>query len=300
MFVPSLEPRFIPNADVVFATWWQTAESVADYPTDKGVKFYLIQHYETWGGPKDRVDRTWMSPLHKVVISRWLSDLGTSMGAARMRHIPNAISERFRVMRPPEDRPLSVALLNGGGVKWKGGADALKVLERLHNRHPDVPVTMFGLRRRGPEIPAWIDYYQNPSQDDLVRLVYNNNRIYLGASWAEGWALPPAEAMACGCAFVGTDIGGFRDYAIDGETALLSPPKDREALYRNLCRVIEDAGLLRRLQRNGTANIRQFTWERSGALLEQYLYDVIGDDRNVVHRPPTGARRPMVSRNDAR
>jgi L-malate glycosyltransferase len=85
--------------------------------------------------------------------------------------------------------------------------------------------------------------------------------------------------MACGCVFVGTDSGGCRDYAINGETAILSPPRDREALYKNLCRVIEDSDLRQRLQRNGTAYIQQFTWEKSGSLLEQYLFDVIGDGR---------------------
>jgi L-malate glycosyltransferase len=279
MFVPSLEARFIPDADVVFATWWQTAEAVADYPADKGVKFYLIQSYETWGGPKDRVDRTWMSPLYKVVISRWLLDLGAAMGAIGLRHIPNALSERFRVVCSPEDRPVSIVALYAR-AELKGAADALAVLERIHRRYPNLPMTMFGVGRRGLEIPSWIQYWQNPRQDDLINSIYNNSSIYLGASWAEGWSLPPAEAMACGCVFVGTDSGGVRDFAIDGETALLSPPKDREALYRNLCRVIEDGELLRRLQRNGTANIRQFTWEKSGGLLEQYLCDVIGNDRN--------------------
>jgi len=65
----------VPDADVVVATWWKTADWVAALSPKKGAKAYLIQHYETWGGPPGEVDRTWRLPLHKIVISRWLADL---------------------------------------------------------------------------------------------------------------------------------------------------------------------------------------------------------------------------------
>lgn len=77
--------------------------------------------------------------------------------------------------------------------------------------------------------------------------------------------------MACGCAFVGTDIGGFREFATDGETALLSPPGDHDAMLRNLVAITEDAALRRRVQQAGTRNIEQFTWQRAGLELERYL-----------------------------
>ena len=109
-----------------------------------------------------------------------------------------------------------------------------------------------------------------------MRDLYNAHCIYIGASREEGWGLPPAEAMACGCAFVGTDIGGFREYAINGLTALLSAPGDRDAMFKNVCRVIENPNLLNRLQTTGTEHIRQFTWEKSGAKLEAYVHEVLG------------------------
>jgi glycosyltransferase involved in cell wall biosynthesis len=154
--------------------------------------------------------------------------------------------------------------------------DLLAVLSRFHAEFPEVTVVMFGTPARGQEIPDWVTYYENPQQDVLVRELYNRSAVYLGASLSEGWALPPAEAMACGCAFVGTDIGGFRDYATNGETALLSPPGDREALFQNLCAIFRDAKLLRRIQRSGTTNIQQFTWARSGAALERYFLENCG------------------------
>jgi len=43
--------------------------SVMECPLAKGEKSYLIQHHETWMGPKDLVDDTWRMPLRKVVVS---------------------------------------------------------------------------------------------------------------------------------------------------------------------------------------------------------------------------------------
>jgi len=277
LFVTGLDSRFIPDADAVFATYWRTAEFVAEYPSTKGEQFYLIQHYEIWAGPKERVDRTWLAPLHKVVISQWLYEVGRSLGATRMRYITNAIDhEQFRVIPRKKLTELGVLSMYHS-VPWKGAEDVIAVFARLHERFPNLRVSMFGLDARPPQIPDWMEYLRNPSPDGL-RDLYNSHSIYVGASRAEGWALPPAEAMACGCVFVGTDIGGFRDYAINGRTALLSSPGDRNAMFENLCRVLEDPELLGRLQKAGTEYIRQFTWEESGARLERYLNEVVERD----------------------
>lgn len=268
---PDLQARSIPDAEVTVATAWQTAGAAASLPASNGAKFYLIQHYETWSGPKDEVDATWLLPMKKITISRWLYDLGQGLGADNLRHIPNGIDfTRYRVTTPPEQRPMSVLSLYHH-ESFKGVPDALAALRGFHEQFPHVPVSMFGTSPRGEDVPDWISYFENPDQDVLVRDLYNGHAVYLGASLAEGWALPPAEAMACGCAFVGTDIGGFRDYATNGVTALLSPAGDREALLRNLCAVAQDPELLRSIQRRGTSNIQQFTWEKSGAALERYF-----------------------------
>lgn len=273
--------KSVPDADVVFATGWSTVEHVLELAPSKGVPFYLIQHYETWSGPQALVDGTWRSGLHKVVISNWLYALGKKLGAPNLRHIPNAIDHGvFRVLNDPLQRGPGVASMYAV-ASFKGTSDAMWVLHAIHAIHPNVPVTLFGAGRRGPDVPDWVVYHQDPTQNMLVSDVYNASSIYLSASLSEGWALPPAEAMACGCAFVGTDIGGFADYAKDGFNALLSPPADREALLRNLRRAIEDQDLRHQLQARGEQSIRQFTWERSGAEMERYILEVLGLKRRA-------------------
>ena len=66
MVVRSLEERLIPQGDVIVATAWQTAEWVNGYERDKGEKFYLIQHYEKWSGPEERVEATWKAEIERL------------------------------------------------------------------------------------------------------------------------------------------------------------------------------------------------------------------------------------------
>ena len=268
---PDLQARHIPDADITVATAWQTAGAVNILPLSKGKKFYLIQHYEIWSGPKEKIDATWLMPLEKIVISKWLYELGRDLGANNVRYIPNGINlARYNIISSPEHRPPGVLSLYHD-YSFKGVPDAIAVLQGFHERFPHIPVKMFGTPPRGADIPDWISYFENPPQDVLVKDIYNGSTVYLGASLTEGWGLPPAEAMACGCAFVGTDIDGFREYATHGETALLSPAGDRQALLHNLCTIVQDRELGWAIQRRGTANIQRFTWESSGAALVRYF-----------------------------
>ena len=69
---------------------------------------------------------------------------------------------------------------------------------------------------------------------------------------------------------------GVRDFAENEVTALLSPPKDPEALARNIVRLLENDDLRIRLAKAGHERIKEFTWENSTDLLEQFLKGVIG------------------------
>jgi glycosyltransferase involved in cell wall biosynthesis len=273
LYIPEPTAQHIPDADAVFATFWATAELVLDLPPSKGQKFYLIQHYEIWGGPKERVDAIWCAPLYKVVIANWLYEKGLELGIqpSEMAHIPNGINHNFfQLLQLIEKRPYRVAMMYSD-TDWKGGYDGVKALELTKRDFPRLQAVFFGQAAKLNTLPEWIKYYENPKQEVLVEEIYNGSAIYLCPSWTEGWHLPPAEAMACGCAVVATDIGGVRDYAEHEKTALLSPPKNPEALAKNLLYVLEDDNLRIRLAKAGHEKIKEFTWDRSTDLLEQFL-----------------------------
>ncbi|MFH1221214.1 MAG: glycosyltransferase family 4 protein [Candidatus Eisenbacteria bacterium] len=273
LYVPEPLPRYVPDGDAVFATAWQTAEYVGAYPEGKGDRCYLVQSYEVWSGPRERVDATWRAPLKKVVIARWLYEKGLELGVAadQMMHVPNGINHaRYRIVLPIEERRPQVAMLYSP-LGCKASEDGIRALELARRRVPQIQARLFGTGPRPKDLPRWIDYFRDPAQTRLIENIYNGSSIYLCSSLAEGWALPPAEAMACGCALVSTDIGGVRDYAQHEVTALLSPPGNPEKLAAALIRSLTDERLRTGIARSGNECIKGFTWERSTDLLEQFL-----------------------------
>jgi glycosyltransferase involved in cell wall biosynthesis len=289
VYVPSSTPSNIPDGDVIFATAWGTVQPVLECPDRKGQKCYLIQGYETWQGPKDLVDATWQSSLHKVVVSKWLLEVGTELGCRGLVYIPNGIAhDRYRLIRPIESRPRQVAMAFSPG-SVKGPADGVHALKIAKARFPDLRVVMFGtVRRRESWIPEWVEYHHTPPQDFIVGEIYNRSSVFLSSSWSEGFALPPAEAACCGCAVVATDSGGIRDFIQHGQTGLLSPPKEPVALAENLCLLLGNEELRVTLARAAHKGMVPFTWERSADLLEEFL-------TQVVNHEPQGQRLAACS-----
>lgn len=88
--------RDLPDADVVIATWWETAEWVASLSPSKGAKAYFIQGDDRLGVPEPRrarVAATWHLPMHKIAVARWLAELaGDSVDARDISLVPNGVN----------------------------------------------------------------------------------------------------------------------------------------------------------------------------------------------------------------
>ena len=270
LWKPTLHARHIPDADVVVATWWRTAEKIDKYPQSKGRKLYLIQHLETWGDPEDRVIATWRLPLHKIVIARWLREIAERMGE-KTTYIPNGLDfNAFGMDVDPIMRDPNHVMMLYHGLEWKGSADGLEALRIAREKVPTLEADLFGTPAAPDGLPSWIRYHRNPPQI-MLRQLYNQAAVFLAPSWTEGWGLPPSEAMMCGAALVATDIGGHREYAIHGETALLSPAKEPALMATNLVSLLQNQEQRIHLARSGNRYIQQFTWDRATDAFESAL-----------------------------
>ncbi len=290
--VTHLTPAAVPDGDAVIATGWQTARFVADLPPTKGRKLYFIQHDESlWAGPPDEVDATYRLPLHPVVISDWLRET--------LR--PRLGRDADVLVTPVDDGgmgddggrsgtgPVRVGLLHHT-FDWKGFDDGRKAFEAARARIPGLTLAVLGGRTPVPPVDA--EYRYKPDAAGLRRF-YRSCHVFLVPSWHEGLGMHAMEAMACGCALVTTDTGGGRDFAVDGETALVSPPRDVARLSENLVRAASDADLRRRLSEAGARRIRAWTWSDQVTRLERILR---GEDGGTTNgQPPTTNKHPMVN-----
>jgi hypothetical protein len=74
-----LQDRDVPDADVVVATWWETAEWVLKLSSSKGARAHLVQGHEVFPGqPVDRVRAVYRSKMKRIVVSKWLEGIMAS------------------------------------------------------------------------------------------------------------------------------------------------------------------------------------------------------------------------------
>lgn len=274
--VPEPLDRHVPRGDVVFATWWGLTEYLVGYGADKGVKCHLIYHDEVVSGyPRERVEATWTLPLAAFAISRATAEVARGYGAQDVVYLPTGVDQdTFRVWRPIEDRGTRIAMAYVPRA-IKDPETALAALHRARERLPGMEVRAFGAVRRPMTWPAWIDYRRHLNDVALARDVYNESAIFVNSSVVEGFGLPVAEGMACGCAIACTDSGGVRDFAEHRATALLSAPRDVDGLVRHILQLAEDRELRIRLARAGQVRIGEFRWQRSADLLEARLEQLV-------------------------
>jgi glycosyltransferase involved in cell wall biosynthesis len=270
----TLAERNVPDADVVIASAWETAEWAANYSARKGRKFYLIQHLETWNpGSEERSLATWTAPLEKIVIAPWLQRHARSVGQTSKLVYNGLDFDKFKLEVGIEDRDPYSILMSYHLLAWKGTKDGLEAFRLAQQVEPRLRLTLFSIYQRPDDLPANIDFHHQPTQKALVAL-YNNASIFIAPSWAEGWPLPPAEAMMCGAAVVATTGGADESYAIDEATALVSPIKEPTLMAENILRLIKDDSLRIRIAKQGHASIQEFTWARAGNELEHILLAV--------------------------
>jgi len=273
------DPR-VPAGDVVFGG---TAPRRLGQPVD------LVQGFRMLGEDVER--ELYRTPLPKVCVASWLVDVGLGYGSPpeQLWYVPLGLDHRTFAVRTPQDkRRYDVAMLSHPH-REKGLAVGLKALDELKQRLPDLRALVFGIDPAAVPLAGWIRFWQAPDHTTLANQIYNDSRLFLQPSHHEGFGYTAVEAMACGCALVTTDNGGSRDYADDGETALVVPPGDPKGLADAAERLLRDATERTRLAAAGTELVRsRFDWDRTAALLESRLEAYVSDPARY-QRPPVDA-----------
>jgi glycosyltransferase involved in cell wall biosynthesis len=104
---------------------------------------------------------------------------------------------------------------------------------------------------------------------ERLRELYRRAKIFVYPSRAEGFGIPPLEAMACGAPVVATRTGAIPEFA--GDAALLVNPGDREALRDAMARLLRDAALRGELRARGPARARRYRWDDSASTMTRLL-----------------------------
>jgi glycosyltransferase involved in cell wall biosynthesis len=100
-------------------------------------------------------------------------------------------------------------------------------------------------------------------RSELVSHFYNSDVFVFPSLFAEGFGLPPVEAMAAGTAVIGTRSGAIPETVQHGITGLLVEKNDPAGLADVLLQLLQSSELREKMGRAGRRRVFQnFTWDR--------------------------------------
>jgi len=165
--------------------------------------------------------------------------------------------------------------------KRKGIQKVVKAAELLYKRYPSLRLLLFDtpvgnlrldarqmLRARVP-----VTFYTALPQEKMAEL-YSQADIFVNAEKRAGWSNPCAEAMACKVPVV-CSASGTRDFAIDGETALIFRFRYSPLIAKKIRELIEDRNLRERIAEEGYRKIQEYTWSNLVDKLEKEFTNLL-------------------------
>ena len=200
---------------------------------------------------------------------------------SRMTVVPVGVDHT--VFRPRPDRPRApgrIMVTSSSDVPMKGLVPLLEAVAKLRTER-QVELVVIGRPTEGGRVARTIERLglgdvvrcESGISDDELAGLYAEAQVAVVPSLYEGFSLPAIEAMACGVPLVATTGGALPEVVgTDGDTGILVPPDDPEALAAGIRRIMDDEALAARLGEGGRARVLgRFTWEATArGTAEQY------------------------------
>jgi len=222
-----------------------------------------------------------------AVSPRTKADLARYFQREDVQIIPNAVDAKMfspeaRLTRRPEARhhygftdDHFVLLLLGNDWAVKGLPTLLHAISLL----PELPLRLLvaGADAVEPfrQLAASLGVldrcrWEPPSSD--VMSFYAAADTYVSPSLEDSFAMPVAEAMACGLPAITSPLAGISAFVEDGVNAfVLADPKDSQALAARLRDIYANIALRQQVARAAACKAREWTWDNAAAQVWQLL-----------------------------
>jgi glycosyltransferase involved in cell wall biosynthesis len=120
-------------------------------------------------------------------------------------------------------------------------------------------------------------------RQDIAELLAAVDTVALPSLWEEPLPYAALEALCAGRPVVAFSVGGIPEIVIDGETGLLVPKGDIDALADALLRVLDDRALRDHLIERGRQHAKRFTVQRHVQRLTE-IYRMVARKQPCVQR----------------
>lgn len=265
----------VPDADVVIATWWETAIWMHALPGSKGKPVHLIQGYEVWtgGDVRERVHAALRLPNRKVVVSGALArELQEAVGALDWSVVPNAVDLRH-FDAPPRARSATPTVgFIYARSPIKGADRCAQAIALARCAMPGLRVLAFGVDLPTPEwpLPPDTEFVHLPDPAAIPGL-YARCDAWLFGSRVDSFGLPILEAMACRTPVVGVPIGAAPELLRDGGGVLLPDGEPTTMASGLLALLTGSASAWQQASERAHARAHAYSWDDATDLLLQAL-----------------------------
>lgn len=114
-------------------------------------------------------------------------------------------------------------------------------------------------------------------REDVPEILAASDVVVLPSTHDEGVPQVILQAFALERPVVASEVAGIRQVVAEGETGLLVPPEDPEAIGRAIVRLLEDGALARRLGEAGRALVQaRYSTERMADAMEAVYRELVG------------------------
>jgi glycosyltransferase involved in cell wall biosynthesis len=205
--------------------------------------------------------------------------------AGKVSVIYNALSDRWKPSKKRSSVSERYGLEENGYILYVGGYDPRKNLltllsafKQIIKRHPGQMLAMVGEKiKQYEQVRSRVESlglvenvkFLGLIPHDQLPALYTQASLFVMPSLSEGFGYPPLEAMACKTPVVSSNATSLPE--VVGDAGLLVDARKPEELAYAMQRILDDAGLRRRLVQKGVKQAKRFSLKNSAEkMLEVY------------------------------
>jgi glycosyltransferase involved in cell wall biosynthesis len=231
----------------------------------------VVLHYHSGEAP-DHLARwgllvhPWLRLVDEIVVpSEYLRDVFARHGY-QTRVIRNVVDTSRFVYR--DRRPLRPTLLSTRNLEPHYGVDnTLMAFARVRARFPDATLTVAGagsqevrLRRLAASLGGDGIRFVGRVEPEAMPRLYDEADIFVNSSVIDNQPVSVLEAFAAGLPVVSTSTGDLAALVRDGETGLITPPGDPDAMADAVVRLLDDHERAVTISRRARKEVERYTW----------------------------------------
>ncbi len=228
-------------------------------------------------GEGGRQNVFWQETIYRhsdiiIVHSRRFIDFVQKKYNVKTVYVPLGKHDTYKILENKKtlltyDDQLFHFLFFGRISSYKGLQYLAQAYKKLSQERKDISLTVVGNGDFTPYQELYADLYNTRVfnqwvADEEVESIFTGEKLIAVVPYTDATQSGVAlVAMGYGVPVIATDVGGISEQITDGENGLLVAPKDTDALYAAMKRLIEDSELYQRLSVNGRRYSDLFQWE---------------------------------------